>query len=33
MRRVLRDISEGRELRDLTTLVDVTVIDDLINTK
>lgn len=29
MRRILRDIAEGRELGDLTTLVDVTVIDDL----
>ena len=31
MRRLLRDVAEGRELGDTTTLVDVTVIDDLLN--
>ncbi|MBF7096267.1 acetate--CoA ligase [Alkalibacter mobilis] len=29
MRRLLRDVAEGRELGDTTTLLDVTVIDDL----
>ena len=31
MRRLLRDIAEGRELGDLTTLVDRSVVEDIIN--